>query len=439
MLHKAGLRAIILLMLGAEFLAIVFPRSGLDHVADTLLILVALIGLPFLRKSTLYFVALLTGLSAVAVILGARPWAAVEMLGRATLIVSFLLALQFLRAGIDVHPQIETIRRKFIGIDSANRDGGIVILTFLLASVTNVGAMALSAPLMRAAPVEERQRAAELSVRCVAMTVLWSPFTVGMGIVNDIFPNFPLWWITVSGLLFGVLALAASGLAGQFKVGAGQLQAIVKLILPILAPVILAAIIIIAMVTMFGLNVLAAGIIAIPFFVVGWTIWMGEGALSLATKKVVLSADNFIDDLTLFTLSIVLSALLLDLIASKHLMPTGADLLTPSFFVVAAGALAVALVPYAGIHMVLPATVVLSYFAAVGHQTLLQQFVVIFLVLLGWAFGTILGLASVSLLTASRLFDVSRGSLMGGMNLVFFPILFAIALGFGGLLYSVHP
>ncbi|WP_157961643.1 hypothetical protein [Acuticoccus kandeliae] len=388
---------------------------------------------PFTRGGAIFLVFL----GIVSVALGADPWRGLERLWMATLIASFLMMLVLLRCTIGAHPALEMIRRKFVAIDKGDRSGGIILVNHLLGSVLMVGVMSFFAPLIGDAPHEERRRAAELSIRGVALIIMWSPFTVGMATVTTSLTNVPFWQIASVGAVITLAAFLASLALGEIRLRPDALGKILVAVQPILLPLCGITIVILLLARVWDRPALAAATLLLLPFCLAWTRFMGPGTTKSVVHATFGSLDRLSSELTLFTLAIVLAGLILDIPALASVLHSLSERHLPLYPLIMAGGLLIGLVPVVGVHMIVPATIVLAIYQDIGTGSHVEELILAIHVLLGWCFGSLVGLGSLSLLTASTVYRIPRSQLVFGNNLAFLILLFAaVSLG-GGLAFAL--
>ncbi|MCF3935738.1 hypothetical protein L1787_20285 [Acuticoccus sp. M5D2P5] len=374
----------------------------------------------FTRAGAIFLVIL--GIGAVA--LGADPARALDRLWMATLIASFLVMLFFLRSTIAAHPALETVRNRFSAVDVTDRSGGILLVNHLLGSVLLVGVMSFFAPLVGDAPTSERRRAAELSVRGSSLIILWSPFTIGMATVTTNLPALPFWQIALAGAVITLVTFIGSLQLGEVRMRPSAMGAILVAVRPILVPICGLTAAIVLMGAVWDKPTLAnATLVLLPFCAL-WALTMGPGTLKTTVTNTYFSLDRLKGELTLFTLALILAALILDIPALEGLLAGLEAQHLPIYPLIVAGGLLIGLVPLFGIHMIVPATIVLAIYQDIGTGNPMQDLVLAIFVLLGWYIGSVTGLGSLALLTATAVFRVPRNQLVLGSNLAFITCLF---------------
>ncbi|MBJ3775085.1 hypothetical protein JCR33_05260 [Acuticoccus sp. 2012] len=432
----AAFRTLAIIMWLCEFVSLILPGTVLQTVAELALGGLLLVGLTRIRRWTMAFATGLIVLSACALLAGASIEAGLAQLRQGALVGAFLQTLILLRATVEEHPRLSAIQTRFEAIDSRDRNGGIILVSHLLGSVMTIGVMSVFAPLMRRAKGDQRLQAAELSMRGFSLIAFWSPFTVAMATVNASMPNLPIWQISLAGAVIAFGALGAGYLLGQFRIGARALGEVLKAITPIGLPLLLLTIVTIIVSVAFGLGALRACILVIPPVCLVWSKTMSRKAIANIGRRTIRSLDRLADDITLFTMSLVLAGLVLDVPSLLEALGSLIGEGRPSYVFFVIGAALIAALPMIGIHMILPTTLVLAIFANLSGHSDGADLLMTMLVLVGWCFGSMLSPASVALLTASSMFDVPIERLTWGSNMGFLLGLFTVVALAGWGVYA---
>ncbi|RAH97378.1 hypothetical protein DLJ53_29725 [Acuticoccus sediminis] len=432
-----ALRGLALLMWACELTVILAPSALVETVSQVALVCFLVLSVLNLRHWTLVITGVAAVLCAGAVAAGADPWRAVDRLAQATRLAAFLECLLLLRAVVEMHPRLTDVQDRFEAIAARDRDGGILLVSHVLGSVLTLGVMSIFAPIMRRAQSDARLRAAQFSMRGFSLIVLWSPFTVAMATVNASIPHLALWKISAVGLAVSGAAILSGLLLGQFHISPRSLREMATAVAAVGVPLTLLTLMTVLVSAVLHLGAIMACILIITIFGAGWVATMGPAAAAGAARQTWTSLDRLGDEFMLFTVSVVLAGLMLDVPMLSDLLRAAVAEGRPPFLMLMAGAMLVALLPMAGIHMILPASICISAFVQLGPFSQSDELIFIALILTGWCFGSMLSPASIALLTASTLFGVPRRSLALGANLRFLLTMFAAVSAIGGVTYSL--
>jgi len=137
---------------------------------------------------------------------------------------------------------------------------------------------------------------------------------------------------------------------------------------------------------------------------------------------------RFDSEVAVLTSALVFAALAADSATVLAAMDAAAEWIGPGGLVVASLG-AICLLSMIGVHMAVPAVVVLSVFGPLMPDSL-SALLLCLAVLIGWAFGAMTGLGSISFLVATTIFRVPPRRAAFGPNLTFMTGLCALyALG----------
>lgn len=126
------------------------------------------------------------------------------------------------------------------------------------------------------------------------------------------------------------------------------------------------------------------------------------------------------DEFSLFALSTVLAGVVLSIPSVAAMLDNGGEQVRLPYFWYVAALATVALTPMTGIHMMLPATLVMTAFANYGAPSNIDGAMFIAMTLTGWSFASMSSPASVAMRSTSKMFGILNQSLMAGRNLRFF-------------------
>lgn len=433
--YQRVLRYLAAVVWALEILAILMPDLPLAEAASAALVVLLVAGVRTLEPLTLAYCVLLGSLCIGALAYGGSSGDIVVGLRQASLIAAFLLTLQFMRATVEAHPGLAEMRRRFTALPQRERGGGVLVTTHLLGTVLTIGSLAVIAPLVREAAPDDRRRIAELGLRGLSMVVTWSPFTVATAIVAAYAPTMPFGWVAAGGIAVVVLSFTASASLGEVRISPATVRNVLAIIGPVFGPLMLGALLVVLATSVTRLSALQSTVGVMLPFCLAWCLVMPRGTLRRVRIATSRSMTRILDDLTLFTLALVLAAVLTGSPAFGTLVASFIGTGTPSYASFVAGALLTALVPMLGVHMIVPAAIVFAVLLPGLAHDPFSQWLLIVLVLIGWTFGSMLSMASLALMTASTLFQLPRAGLMFGRNLLFLSSLLSVCIVIGWALH----
>ncbi|MBJ3777629.1 hypothetical protein [Acuticoccus mangrovi] len=417
----------------AAFLHVVLPFPFLGDAAAVALCGVIVSGAPGLRRGTAILCAVLSLVTIGALVAGASPAALWHQLIGAAMIAAFFHCLVVLRATVENHPRLPEVKQRFSAIADGAGDGGIVLMNHILGGVISVGTFTIFAPIVADADEPHRRRMAELCLRGMASIVLWSPLSVAMVTVTSKLPQMPLWSVVLVGMTIAFSTFAIQSIAGVYSLKGSVLKAVINAIMPLFGPMLILILAIFLAVGVTGASAIAAMIVCVPAFALLWATRWGQRAPRQVLRGAYLAGNVLVNDVALFTASLVTAGVLVDLLGAPDAVGAAGGTSHLSFLMIAAAASTVALLPLAGIHMVLPATIVLSF---LGTQAdLATQLALGTLVMTAWAVASMSSIGSISMLSASSLFRVSRKELLLGSNALVTALTVAVALTVAGLIF----
>lgn len=400
-------------------LAILFDAGPLQTVAGGV---AAALGLASVVRSggMIRVFALTLGAASVALIaLDADPRAALIGLERAGRFCAFLAGLYALRGAVESNPTLNTVRARLRNLPRETRRGVLLWLGWLFSVPLAIGALSVIAPLVaQDADTDERVEAATWGVRGMALTVLFSPFTVAMGLVTSLGPRVPFPAILSVGLALSLTALLAPLATRSCRSPLAAERAVWIEVGRVLAPVLVLIALILAASGWFGWSVLEASIVLVAPFAAGTVGVTGSRARrSAALRATRISWGRFDNEVAILTSALVFAALATDSRAVVETIDHAAHLAGPGVLVLASMA-TICLLSMIGVHMVVPAVVTLSVLGPLMPDSI-SALLLCLGVLIGWSFGAMTGLGSISFLVATKIFRVPPRRTAFGPNLRF--------------------
>ncbi|MEK9846995.1 MAG: hypothetical protein VW445_04190 [Rhodospirillaceae bacterium] len=384
------------------------------------LILIAYISLVvwFIRRS-LKILCLILGVITIAIATATDGWHwAWSGIEKATLFSAFFGTLSLLRSTADARPEIQRASLSVERLSGAERDSGLLVGTFFLGSTLIVGVMAIFAPIVgEKASLESRKNAAEACQRGMCLACLWSPFWVAMAISSEHLPNVPLWQIILSGLSLATLGLITAQILYTPRVGLRALLRAIISFYPVLPPVTLTALVVLALNGFTTLSTLQCLVLGVPALCVTGLAFMGLEKLLRSLKEAGEGLGTIQGEIVLLTTSFALGRLLQFLLETEENGNWMNNLSLAPYAIISFGVAFMTLLAFIGIHQIVTLTIVLVAFTNPSFG--IDQLVLMQTGLLGWAFASMIGLSAVSVAAASTMFRVPLEQLAYGSNVKF--------------------
>ncbi|MBT5455696.1 MAG: hypothetical protein HOK82_03755 [Rhodospirillaceae bacterium] len=348
---------------------------------------------------------------------------------------AFLATIVLLRATADQRPEIITARRLFAAIDPRQQAGGLVIGSFLVGSILQVGMFAILAPILgQDATLEERRRVFLVAMRGIALMPMWSPFVVGMAVVTVYLPSVPLWQIMALGLSLGALGILLSVMVFDRTGGPATIWRALKSLSPIVPAIAVAAFLVIGMTTISGYSTLQSLVIIIPVPCLLAVAFAPGGNVPLALRRTAMGLSRIGNETSILTLAMVLGITfetclpaigLLDTLKSAALSPT-----LVIFIII----MAMNLFGLMGIHSIVSGTILLVLFTSI--PTGVADLILLEALLVGWGLCTALSVGSLSIATGAAMFDLQPHQGISALNILY---VFVTSALFAAILAAINP
>ncbi len=345
--------------------------------------------------------------------------AALAGLDRAAGFAAFLACLYGLRALVQASPALPTVQSAFVAFRPAARRGALQLLGLVFAVPLAIGAVSVIAPLVaKEADPARREDIATWAMRGVGLAVLFSPFTVAMGlVVSSLGERLPMAWLLLAGLATALLLAGIPHLTGQCRFPASLPPAFWQALRRVLLPVGLLIAANLALVFTIGLTPVHGAVLLVPLL--GAVVAANRSAGARRQMRDILLADwrRFDGEIAIFVGSLVFAGVVTSLPEVRALVGELTGVLGPGSLV-GVTIVGIALPAALGVHMLVTATILLTAFAPVmpdaAHLVLLGLGG-----LLGWAFGSMSAAGSIAFLAAVTLLGVSARRLALGTNFRF--------------------
>ncbi|HSK40426.1 MAG TPA: hypothetical protein VK943_11735 [Arenibaculum sp.] len=372
------------------------------------------------RKGMVRFFALSLGAASAVLLFAfdADPWAVPAGLERSGLFCAFLAGLYALRSSVETSPALEAVRARLRGLPRETRRGVMLWLGWAFSVPLAIGALSVVAPLVaRDADLEERIEAATWGIRGMALPLLFSPFTVAMGLVTSMRPEVSLVTMVMIGLPLSLAAMAAPLVTGGYRSPLAAGRAVWADVGRALAPVLVLIAADLAVSGVLGWSAVETAIVLVAPFALAMAASGGRTRLRTVFDGTRIGWGRFDSEVTIFTSALVFAALATSSPTVLGAFDHAAHLVGPATLAITAMA-SICVLTMIGIHMVVPAVIALSVFGPLMPDGTAVTLLCLG-VLLGWSFGAMTALGSISFLVATTIFRVPARSVAFGPNLPF--------------------
>ena len=352
--------------------------------------------------------------------------------GRFILIFAALIATMTLsKATASTMPSVRLTQRKLAMLTPEASSAGLQIAGHVFGGIINTGSFAvLSAALPRNSDEHRRKLAAEAALRGMVTSAVWSPFFVAFA-VGEGFVGTNYAWIAMGiGIATSILFTLICCYVFSPEFSRNTLRASLACLTPISLRVIVVLTTVLGFALIFNLTALSAVVITMPILVCVqfarhpgnfWRIITStrDGLSQISDDLIIISGAMFIGYIAIHTDGLEQ----MGLIGEHNVYPGWVALISTPVVMMLASII--------GIHPVISSTVMLalfSYGGAAVHPALLMHSH-----LIGWGAGTMSSVASLSVITCARLYQIKSTSLALGHNMI---VAFLFAL-LGGAILSV--
>ena len=424
LLAIAWLAAILQIIFGAE----VMLFSNLATIALGLFFILVL---PTLKWDSLLIIAMLTIMGWVLV----DGQISLDLLfasGRFILIFVALIATMTLsKETAATMPSVRRTQDNLARLSPENSSSGLQIAGHVFGGIINTGTFAiLSAALPKNSDEYRRKLAAGAALRGMVTSAVWSPFFVAFA-VGERFVGTANAWLAMA---FGLGTASIFTLVCAYWFSADFSLQTIRASLACLRPIAWRVVIVLASVLSFAicfnLTALSAVVIAMPLLVLIQFMRYPQNMFRiLKTSRDGLAQTS--DDLVIISMAMVIGYIAINTNGLEQLGLVGPHSMYPGWLALITTPVVMMLASVVGIHPVISSTVLLAIFSNGGaavHPSLLMQSH-----LIGWGAGTMSSVASLSVITCARLYQVRSTKLALSHNLVT-AFLFAL---FGGIILTL--
>lgn len=402
----------------AAILQIIFESDIilLSNLAAIGLALFFILILPTLKWDSLLIISMLT-LMAWLLLDGKMSQELLFSSGRFVLIFVALIATMTLsKATAATMPSVRRTQDNLARLSPENSSSGLQIAGHVFGGIINTGTFAiLSAALPSNSNEHRRKLAAEAALRGMVTSAVWSPFFVAFA-VGERFVGTTNAWLAMA---FGLATAAIFTIACSYWFSAEFSFHTIKKSLACLRPIAWRVIIVLSSVLgfalFFNLTALSAVVTVMPILVlVQFMRYPHNISAIISTTRDGLAKTS--DDLIIISMAMLVGYIAINTNGLEQLGLVGPHSMYPGWLALISTPVVMMLASVVGIHPVISSTVMLAIFSNGGaavHPALLMQSH-----LIGWGAGTMSSVASLSVITCARLYQVRSTKLALSNNLI---------------------
>lgn len=345
-----------------------------------------------------------------------------EGVQKAALFACFLASLFALGALVRLSNRLEGIQHTFDQQPQADRSGMLQMLGLLFAVPLAVGAVSIVAPLLSARLSQaSRLTDASWAMRGMGLAVLFSPFTVAMGVaIESSVSRLPIGALMLVGLLMALSLVAFSFMRGQCAWPRQLSRQFLYDLALMLGPVVVLIGVNLTAVFGLGFTPMQAAVVTLIPGVTLIAVSRTPAALSKASADVRHAWSYFDGEIAIFVASLCFASVVSSVGEVNEAVGAFAALTGPTALIILTAVLIVGFA-MVGVHMVVTATLFVTVFSPL-MQTDWQLVLLALAALLGWSFGTMVALGSLAYVAACKVLGVSRQKMAVGINLRFMSV-----------------
>jgi hypothetical protein len=423
-------------MWGGEFGSLLLGLTWGSHVAASVAAVIAATAL-FTTRGTPRKTLMIFGMLVAVLVFYTGAWQAVwSGIERAALFASFLASLFALSALVRLSSRLTLIQQTFDAQRDVHRAGVLQVLGLVFAIPLAVGAVGVVAPLI-SDHIRGQQRLTDASwaMRGMGLAVLFSPFTVAMGVaIESSSENLPIGGLMLTGLALALGLVATSFWRRQCAWPTHLPRQFMTDLALMLGPVAILIAVDLLIVFWAGYTPMQAAVITVVPCTVLMALIMGKGAIKRVHDDVRGAWRFFDGEVAVFVASLCFAAIVAEIPQVNHWVAEFAAITGPAVLIILTALLIVGLA-LVGVHMVVTATLFVTVFSPL-MQTDWQHIFLALAALLGWAFGTMVALGSLAFVAACKVLAVAPRQVAVGINLrfmalavVFFAVLTVVWAG----------
>jgi hypothetical protein len=238
-----------------------------------------------------------------------------------------------------------------------------------------------------------------------------------MAVASQYLPAVPLWQVMGLGILGAAVGLLVSVALFDGASGPAALWRSLATLAPIVPPVAVAALIVVALTTLTGLSTLQALLTGLPVPCLLAVALTRSGSVATALRNTVRGLGRIGPETSILTFAMTMGVVFEACLPATGLLDAIRALSLPPAAVIVVVVLAMNLFGLMGVHAMVTGTVLLVIFT--GIDTGVADLVLFQALLTGWGLCTAISLGSLAIATGSTMFDVPPARLISLTNIVY--------------------
>lgn len=338
---------------------------------------------------------------------------------RASMFASFLASLFALSALVRMSSRIGSIQDTFDVQRESGRAGVLQFLGLVFAVPLAVGAVGVVSPLIsRQRKGRARLADASWAMRGMGLAVLFSPFTVAMGVATSASDQrLSIGWLMTSGLIMALTLFLIPFVRGHCSLP-GQLRGqFLRDLTVMLGPVVLLIGLDMAIVFWGNVTPLQAAVLTVLPFSLLVAGFRGTEALKNVRDQVQGAWRNYDAEIGVFVASLCFAQAVANVPAIELVVSGLAEMVGPTALIVLSLSM-ILLLAVVGVHMVVTATLFVTVFSP-SMTSDVQSVLLALSALLGWSLGTMIAPGSLAFVTACKVLEVPAKKVALDINLKF--------------------
>lgn len=337
--------------------------------------------------------------------------------GRFILIFVALIATMTLsKATAATMPSVRRTQDNLARLSPENSSAGLQIAGHVFGGIINTGTFAiLSAALPKDSDNHRRKLAAEAALRGMVTSAVWSPFFVAFAVGERFVGTAHAWLAMAFGLATAFLFTLICTFFFSAEFSFRTIQKSLACLRPIAWRVVIVLTSVLAFALIFNLTALSAVVTVMPLLVIVQFLRYPQNirAIVKSTRDGLALTS---DDLIIISMAMLIGYVAINTNGLEQLGLVGPHSMYPGWLALIATPVVMMLASVVGIHPVISSTVMLAIFSNGGaavHPALLMQSH-----LIGWGAGTMSSVASLSVITCARLYQIKSTKLALSHNLI---------------------
>ena len=291
---------------------------------------------------------------------------------------------------------------------------GFQITAHFFGAVINTGVFAmLAAAMPPKSSAKYRQKVAEASLRGMSSSATWSPFFVAF-VVGQVYLDSRSAWLGLAiGLFMGSIFSLLSVVLLNKKLTYEKFKLSLACLKPVFSTLTLIIVLVVSAAMIFGLTALSAVVVVMPILVGSYFLTKPKHF-----KPIMIDTVQYLkkstDDVVIISFAMIVGYLVTNSPETLTKFQKLNLFAIPEWLILIFIPVTMATVSLIGVHPVISSTILLSTFISLNFDIsapLLMQ-----AHLLGWCTGTMSSIASLSVITCSKLFQIPSSKLCYGIN-----------------------